>query len=67
MATILDKLAELQADDVAVVAALNAFAVQIAALQQQIIDGTVTQATLDAFEKIHTDLTTALNPTPPSA
>ena len=36
----------------------------VAALQQQIADGTVTQATLDAFEKIHTDLTAALNPTP---
>jgi septal ring factor EnvC (AmiA/AmiB activator) len=64
MATIMDELTQLQADDAAVVKALNDFATQIAALQAQIAAGTVPQATLDAFEKIHADLLAALNPTP---
>jgi cell division protein FtsB len=61
MVTLVDVTAELEADDTAVLAALNALAQEIANLDANQTD----PALVARLEKIHTDFVAALNPTPP--
>lgn len=62
MATLLEVTAELEADDAAVVAALNNLAQEIADLQKSQAD----PALIARLDKVHSDLVAALNPAPPT-
>lgn len=62
MASLLEVTTELEADDAAVVAALNSLAAEIDNLKNQQAD----PALIARLEKVHGDFVAALNPAPPA-